>query len=158
MSDGVLDITICPMREEDLDGVEAIEALSYPRPWSRTHFLDELKAHYAFPLVAMDADGRLLGYICPTLLFDEGHILNVAVDPASRGKGVGRLLVERVIRDCRAGGAEIVSLEVRTSNLQALELYKSLGFKETGLRKGYYENGEDALLMEYSISDQEDAT
>jgi len=146
---GAMNLTICPMTEADLDAVLAIENVSYPLPWSRTHFLDELGSPHAFPLVALDQDGRLVGYICPLLVVDEGHILNVAVNPAQRGKGIGRLLVEKVLAECRDGGAEFVSLEVRPSNVDAIALYKGVGFVECGRRKRYYENGEDALLMEY---------
>jgi ribosomal-protein-alanine N-acetyltransferase len=83
------------------------------------------------------------------LLLDEGHILDVAVDPSCRGKGVGRLLVQRVLDDCRVGGASFVSLEVRVSNGAAIALYQGMGFTEVGRRKRYYRDGEDALMMEY---------
>lgn len=143
------EITICPMTEEDLDQVLAVEQACFPSPWLRQHFLDELKSSYAFPLSAFAADGSLVGFICPMLLLDEGHILDVAVDPACRGKGVGRLLVQRVLDDCRAGGASFVSLEVRVSNDSAIALYGKMGFVETGRRRRYYKDGEDALMMEY---------
>lgn len=136
------------MTEADLDGVLAIEEASYPRPWAREHFLDELHSPYAFPLVAIDADGSLLGYICPTILFDEAEIRNVAVGPGSRNRGVGRLLVEKVLAECRDREASFVGLEVRVSNAPARALYERLGFREAGRRPGYYENGEDAILME----------
>jgi ribosomal-protein-alanine N-acetyltransferase len=155
MSDGLHDITICPMQEQDLPEVLAIEDVSYPRPWSRTHFLDELASPHAFPLAAFDQDGRLIGYICPMLLLDEGHIYNVAVHPDCRGRRIGELLVQRVLGDCRLGGAEIVTLEVRTSNAAARSLYRRIGFSETGLRKRYYENGEDAILMEYRFDNED---
>ena len=143
------EIVVCPMTESDLDEVLAIENSSYPRPWLREHFRAELNSPHAFPLTAFSADGRVAGYICPTLVLDEGHIMNVAVHPAFRGLGVGKLLVERVMADCREAGAAFVSLEVRVSNHAAIGLYRRLGFTETGTRRRYYENGEDALLMEY---------
>jgi len=143
------EITICPMTADDLDQVLAIEQASFPTPWLRQHFLDELNSPHAFPLSAFDGDGRLIGFICPMLLLDEGHIMDVAVDPVCRGKGVGRLLVQRVLDDCRASGGSFVSLEVRVSNTAAIVLYKGMGFVETGLRKRYYKDGEDALMMEY---------
>jgi [ribosomal protein S18]-alanine N-acetyltransferase len=149
------EITICPMTEEDLDEILAIENDSFPLPWNRDHFHDELKSVHAFPLVAFDPDENIIGYICPRLLFDEGHILNVAVKRAYRGGGVGRLMVERVLRDCREGGADTISLEVRPSNHAAISLYRQLGFVETGKRRNYYENGEDALLMEYTFENDE---
>jgi len=151
MAENPIEIFICPMTAEDLDQVLAIEAKSYPLPWLRQHFIDELNSAYAFPLAAFDPKGRLVGYICPMQLLDEGHILNVAVDPELRGSGVGRLLVQQVLDDCRAADASFVSLEVRVSNHAAISLYQSMGFVETGRRKRYYENGEDALMMEYTI-------
>jgi len=149
------DIVICPMTASDLDEVLAIEVASYPRPWQTPHFLDELAAPHSFPLTAFDQEGKVAGYICPMSLLDEGHILNVAVRNDCRGRGVGRLLVERAVDECRARGAETVSLEVRPSNVAALTLYRSLDFREAGRRKNYYENGEDAILMECQLNNDE---
>ena len=149
-------ITICPMTEPDVDAVLEIESDSFPRPWSRVHFIAELNSPHSFPLVMLDSSGLVLGYVCPMLILDEGHILDIAVRRELRGKGLGRLLVERVIAECREKGAEFVSLEVRTSNDSAINLYKRLGFIEIGRRKGYYENGEDALLMEYIFTASEE--
>lgn len=151
------EITICPMTEKDLDGVLAIENSSFPRPWTRDHFLAELESSHSFPLVAFDSQNTLVGYICPMLVLDEGHILDVAVHDAFRGKGIGEMLVEQVIKDCHDQGAAFVSLEVRESNAAAINLYRKLGFAETGRRKAYYESGEDALLMEYIFSAEEDS-
>ena len=148
-------IIVCPMSDSDLEEVLAIETDSFPHPWSTTHFHDELASPYSFPLVALDQNGSIVGYICPMLLLDEGHILDVAVHRDFRGHGIGKLLVTRVLSDCREKGAAFVSLEVRPSNVEALTLYKSLGFTETGRRKRYYENGEDAILMEYIYIDRE---
>jgi ribosomal-protein-alanine N-acetyltransferase len=149
------EIMICPMTEDSLDAVLTIEADSFPFPWSRALFESELKSPHSFPMVAVDSAGRIVGYICPMLVVDEGHILNVAVDPHFRGQGIGRLLMERVLMDCRSHGAEFVSLEVRPSNTAAISLYRQLGFIVIGRRKSYYENGEDALLMEYVFGQNE---
>lgn len=143
------EITICPMVEADIDQVMAIERVSFPRPWLEQHFRDEINSGNAFPLSAFDHDGRIVGFICPIMVLDEGHILDVAVDPVSRGRGIGRMLVQQVLNDCRMRGAAFVSLEVRVSNSAAINLYQQMGFVETGRRKRYYENGEDALMMEY---------
>ena len=155
MTQEIAQIAICSMTEADLDEVLAIESDSFPRPWTRDNFLDELKSPHSFPLVAFDSDNGLMGYICPMLVIDEGHILDIAVRKDCRGYGVGRLLVERVLADCQADGAEFVSLEVRFSNLPAIALYLGMGFIETGRRKGYYENGEDAIMMEYIFTGKE---
>mgnify|MGYP001202572723 CR=1 FL=1 len=137
------------MTEDDLDQVLEIERKSFSQPWLRQHFIDELNFSYAFPLSAFDDSGRLLGYICSMQLLDEGHILNVAVNPDVRGTGVGRMLVQKVLDECSSAGATFVSLEVRESNLSAITLYLKMGFTKVGRRKRYYENSEDALMMEY---------
>lgn len=149
MPEITIEITICPMTAEDLDQVLEIERKSFPHPWLQQHFMDELNSPHAFPLCAFDHAGRLLGFICAMQLLDEGHILDVAVDHDIRGAGVGRLLVRKVLDDCRSNNASFVSLEVRESNLTAIGLYRKMGFAEVGRRKRYYENGEDALMMEY---------
>lgn len=148
MSDISRDIIVCPMTESDLDAVLAIESDSFSHPWSKTHFLDELNSPHSFPMVALDQDGAVTGYICPMLVLDEGHILDVAVRKQYRRRGIGEMLVQKVIDECRDRGAAFVSLEVRLSNRPAIALYERLGFIETGRRKRYYENGEDAILME----------
>lgn len=148
---GLGDIIICPMSEADLEAVLAIETVSYPKPWAKNHFLDEINSPFAFPLVALDSHGKVAGYICPTLIFDEGEIRNVAVREDLRSFGIGRFLVEKVLEECRINNAAYVCLEVRTSNTPAKALYVKLGFRETGIRPGYYDNGEDAILMECSI-------
>ncbi|HWI41282.1 MAG TPA: ribosomal protein S18-alanine N-acetyltransferase [Verrucomicrobiae bacterium] len=152
MSTGTGDIIILPMTEADLDQVLAIESGSFPLPWSRQHFLDELASPYSFPMVAL-AEGAVAGFICPAIVLDEAHILDVAVHPSFRRRGVGRLLVQAVIRECAERSAAFLGLEVRPSNGAAIELYRSFGFRETGRRKRYYENGEDALLMEYTFQE-----
>lgn len=154
MNETLGEIVICPMTEADLDAVLEIEQASFPRPWTREHFSYEVHTPACFPMVAM-VEGSLAGYICPMLVLDEGHILDVAVSPQMRGRGIGRLLVERALLDCRERGAAFVSLEVRRSNDSAISLYRAIGFAETGIRKRYYENGEDAVLMEYLYAHSE---
>ena len=137
------------MSESDLDEVVAIENDSFPHPWTKAHFLSELEGDHSFPLIALGVENHIIGYICPMIILDEGHILDIAVHKNYRGNGIGKMLVERVLLDLSNRGAAFVSLEVRLSNKSAINLYKRLGFIETGRRKAYYENGEDALLMEY---------
>lgn len=147
------EITIRPLTEADLEEVLAIENESYPLPWNRDHFLDELRSGHAFPLVALDREEKIIGYICPRQLLGEGHILNVAVLRDMRGHGVARRLVEQALDDCRKEGGSVVFLEVRHSNKAAIALYRKLGFVETGRRRNYYEMQEDAIMMEYKFSD-----
>ncbi len=143
-------MTIRPMTESDLDAVLVIERASFSTPWSREHFLHELDAPYSFPFVAL-IDGDVAGYVCLMSLFEEAQILDIAVNPQKRGRGVARALMEQAFSVAREKGAEVMALEVRSSNVAAINLYERLGFVRTGTRRGYYEGTEDAVLMEKSL-------
>ena len=142
------------MRETDLDAVLEIESASFSRPWTRRHFLDEIASTCGHPVVALLADGSVAGYLCLQLVLDEAEILDVAVRGDLRGAGVGRVLVEQALARCRDGLVALVRLEVRVGNDPALSLYRRLGFREVGRRGHYYDNGEDAVLMEYTLEQQ----
>jgi len=142
------------MCEQDLEDVLTIESASFSRPWTRRHFLDEMESPFGFPLVALAPDGALAGYLCLKLLLDEAEILDVAVSDSQRCRGVGRILLEGALDLCRAGETAFVSLEVRAGNGAAIALYHRFDFRKVGRRKSYYENGEDAILMEYSFGGQ----
>lgn len=135
------------MTEADLEQVLAVEIASFAAPWKREHFVNELEASHSFPFVAASED-TIAGYLCMMSLFEEAQILDIAVDQAHRGLGIARMLIDRGISTARENGAELLSLEVRTSNIAAIALYEKCGFINTGLRKKYYEGREDALLME----------
>lgn len=135
------------MTVEDLDAVRGIELLSYPSPWKYEHFLSEIEGRHSWPYVAV-AGGWVIGYVCLMSLFEEAQILNIAVAPEQRGRGVARLLLERAVEQALEQGAEVMTLEVRVSNRAAIALYEQFGFKRTGIRAGYYESTEDAVLME----------
>ncbi|MEI6207556.1 MAG: ribosomal protein S18-alanine N-acetyltransferase [Desulfuromonadales bacterium] len=142
-----LNINIRPMTETDLDQVVAIEAVSSPAAWHREHFAAELEARHSFPHVA-EADDRIVGYVCLMSLFEEAQILDIAVDPQLRGRGIAKLLMKQAISVALENDAEVLSLEVRASNNAAIALYEQCGFVRTGLRQKYYEGSEDAILME----------
>jgi ribosomal-protein-alanine N-acetyltransferase len=133
----------------DLNGVEDIERASYPTPWSRSMFAGEVAKPSSVCLGAFDTEeGRLAGYLIVSRYVDAWHVMNVAVDPEHRGRGVATMLLERLFDltadDARRG----YTLEVRVTNGKAIELYERLGFRSRGLRRGYYtDNREDALVM-----------
>lgn len=143
------------MTSADLDTVQAIETASFSRPWTREHFAAELDSPGSFPGVAVDAGGRVIGYLCPVLIGDEAEIHDVAVALACRGVGVGRALVAWAFEEFRRRGAAVIHLEVRPSNLAAIALYERFGFRVTSRRRAYYENGEDALLMSCQLTQEE---
>ncbi len=131
----------------DVDGVAAVEAATFPTPWSREAFVSEMKNVAARYLVAKK-DGRIIGYAGAWIIIDESHITNIAVLKEERGQGIGRRLTEGLMQYLSNLGAAYATLEVRKSNEVAQNLYVSLGFIKLGVRKRYYEdNGEDALIM-----------
>jgi [ribosomal protein S18]-alanine N-acetyltransferase len=152
----MIKITLHPVTVADLKEVLTIEWASFPHPWSKEHFQDEIHSPHSFPLLARMEDGSCAGYICPTLVLDEGQILNVAVQPSCRGKGIGKKLLEATLEQLRKMGATVVYLEVRPTNSVAISLYAHCGFITIGRRKAYYENGEDAILMKYELNMKEE--
>jgi ribosomal-protein-alanine N-acetyltransferase len=98
-------------------------------------------------------EGVPLGLALTWRAADEVHLLDLAVDPDARRRGIGRALLEAVLVDARTSGAALALLEVRAQNAQALALYAALGFVQTGVRRAYYsDNGEDAVVMRLDLS------
>jgi ribosomal-protein-alanine N-acetyltransferase len=155
------DTRVEPMRATDLEAVLEIERASFRTPWSRQAFLHELERNRVAGLwVARGERSRegstasVVGYLCLWAVADEVHVTNLAVHPARRGEGVGRLLLGSLLAYHRTLGARRAFLEVRPGNAEARRLYESLGFKEVGRRRGYYvDTGEDALLLEARLDE-----
>jgi ribosomal-protein-alanine N-acetyltransferase len=138
------------MRVQDLPQVLAIERRCFGNPWTSTLFLQELRIPFSRIVVIRptdDVEEPVVGYLCRWFVADEIHILNVAVHPAQRRRGIGAVLMQEALREARERGAEAVTLEVRRSNAGARRLYQALRFEDVGLRRDYYGRGEDALTM-----------
>lgn len=139
------------MRKEDLDQVLAIEQASFTMPWSRNLFLSEFRnAPVSLMLAARSSQEprAIIGFIVCWLVADELHILDLAVEPARRRKGIARNLVLAALKCGYERNVRRVFLEVRTSNEAALNLYGGLGFVRSIVRKGYYDLPvEDAVVM-----------
>jgi len=145
------------MQERDLNEIVALEQISFAEPWTRKMFLGELQGNtFATNLVARAkcpeddtiTDGTLLGYVMFWVVFEELHIMNLAVRPELRRQGIGKELVRQALTIGSAQGIRTALLEVRSSNIAAQALYESLGFKRGGVRRGYYERPhEDAVIM-----------
>jgi [ribosomal protein S18]-alanine N-acetyltransferase len=137
------------LKVRDLGAIEDIERTSYPTPWSRSMFASELAKPSSICLGAVDAEKEeLVGYLIISRYVDAWHVMNIAIAPEYRRRGIARSLMERLFevtaRDARRG----YTLEVRVSNEAAIRLYEELGFKARGVRRGYYtDNREDALIM-----------
>jgi ribosomal-protein-alanine N-acetyltransferase len=125
------------MKDRDVPAVVEIERLSFKYPKPEAVFREDEHKY----LVARD-DDKVVGYIGIEKILDEVHIINMAVDPQYRGKGIGNRLMQHVLND-----EEVFFLEVRISNESAKKVYEKYGFKVISVRKQYYADGEDALVM-----------
>ncbi len=142
------------MRREDLPAVLDIERRSFAQPWSRAFFEKELATPFARLVVAVEEAvprPQVIGYTCRWRVTDEVHLLNVAVHPERRGLGHGRALVGAVVAEAEVARTRVVYLEVRAGNVIARRLYRQLGFKDLGVRRGYYGPGQDAIVMELRL-------
>jgi ribosomal-protein-alanine N-acetyltransferase len=131
----------------DLNAIEAIEKRAYPTPWSRSMFASELAKPTSICLGAFEGD-ELVGYVINSRYVDAWHVMNVAVDPDRRRRGIATSLLRRLFELTRNDERRGYTLEVRVSNAGAIRLYEQLGFEPRGVRRGYYtDNREDALIM-----------
>ena len=138
-------IEFAALQAEHIDGVAEIERSSFKDPWSRAAFERELENPVAVYVVALYC-GRVIAYGGLWHILDEGHITNIAVSEGFRGKGVGDALVGRLLETAAGMGMRRFTLEVRVSNSAARSLYEKHGFVCAGIRRGYYQDGEDAAI------------
>jgi ribosomal-protein-alanine N-acetyltransferase len=140
----------------DLEEVMVIERAAFLHPWSPELFRRELEHDWSTILVAVEpltsASGkgseRIVGFLIYWLVHDEVHILNVAVAPENRRKGIARMLMAETERRAHLANAALLTLEVRRSNQGALELYREFEYRAVGVRPNYYvDEGEDAIVM-----------
>ncbi|TET43461.1 ribosomal-protein-alanine N-acetyltransferase [Candidatus Aerophobetes bacterium] len=138
---------IRPMRKEDIFQVSQIEKLSFPSPWSCGIFSSELdKKNLTFYYV-MEYQDEVIAYTGYWKLANEAHLVNLAVYPAFRRKGLGSKLLKYVLEKAQNQGLDTITLEVRRFNLAAQKFYERFDFKKIAIRPGYYvETGEDALV------------
>lgn len=142
-----------PMVEQDLDRVAALEAELQAFPWSRGNFHDSLKVGHSVWVCLLG--GELVGFSVAMLVIDEAHLLNIGVAQSHQGLGCGARLLCGVMEQARLNGAVRLFLEVRPSNARAVELYRHFGFRQIGLRKGYYpaaDGREDALIFDKDLA------
>jgi ribosomal-protein-alanine N-acetyltransferase len=144
-----------PMVADDIDDVHALEKSVFPHPWSRANFVDSLASGYDAWVLREPDDGPLAGYFLLMHAVDEAHLLDVAVSGARQGRGLGRYLLDRIAARARAKGMGSILLEVRPSNVRALQVYERYGYTQIGRRKGYYPahegQREDAIVMRFAL-------
>jgi ribosomal-protein-alanine N-acetyltransferase len=139
---------IMPARPDDLDEIMEIERLGFASPWSRQVFVEEFEQEFSQIVVVRHEDNhRVLAFIIFWVVHDEIHVLNVSTHPDWRRRGLAQRLMEHAIRTGLARNARLVTLEVRRSNRAAQALYAGMGFQQVNVRRRYYENAEDALVM-----------
>ncbi|WP_196593764.1 ribosomal protein S18-alanine N-acetyltransferase [Pectinatus sottacetonis] len=139
------------MQPSDAGAVELVEKACFAMPWSRKAFWEEAAKKDAYYLLAVDKSmdrEKVVGYVGVWLIFNEGHITNVALIPEYRGKGIASLMIKNIISVVKKRAIDSMTLEVRPSNEKAISLYKKFGFKSVGRRPHYYlNNNEDAEIM-----------
>ena len=135
------------MSAEDVSQVARLEALCFSHPWSERSVASELTNPLSLWLVAAE-DDLVVGYVGSQSVLGEADMMNVAVHPEHRRRGIARELVERLVEALKAKEVYCLTLEVRASNAPAKALYEALGFAQVGRRPNYYRNPkEDALIL-----------
>ena len=138
---------IAHMTAEYVPQVAALEKVCFSDPWSEKSVASELVNPLSCWLVALDGE-TMAGYVGSQTVLDETDMMNIAVSPAHRRKGVGKGLMEALVEALKEKGSRCLTLEVRASNEGAIALYQNMGFAQIGLRKNYYRNPrEDALIL-----------
>lgn len=136
------------MSANDVDRVVEIEHEAFTSPWKAETFLTLLERPGAELWVLEHPEDGVVGYAVLWCILDQGELANIAVTAEHRGHGLGAFLLDRVIDVARSRGVESLYLEVRMSNVDAIRLYRSFGFKDLAVRKDYYDAPkEDALVM-----------
>lgn len=138
---------VVPMTLNDTADVAQLEMLCFSDPWSENSFKGEMENPLAVYFVAKDNE-RCIGYCGYWSIVGEGHITNVAVSPEYRRKGVGGMLIKKMIESAVSEKLSLLTLEVRQSNVAAQRLYTKFGFEKLGERVDYYQNPrENAWIM-----------
>jgi len=144
-------VRVRAMEMDDLPSVCTLENAAQPSPWSRNQFAHELALPHGRLTVA-ELAGTVVGYLCAWEVAGELEIQNVVTGVEFRRRGVAAVLLEELLEYSRRRAVERLLLEVRSGNLAAIALYRRYGFTESGVRRGYYADGEDALLMERALA------
>ena len=142
-----------PLVESDLAKIAAIEAGVYVFPWTIGNFRDSMLSGYQ--CIACLSSGELIGYAIVLTALEEAHLLNIAVSDDWQQRGVGGQFLQHVIDGVRRQGLEMLYLEVRPSNIIARRMYERFGFRQLGLRRGYYPSltgREDALFLGLNLA------
>ncbi len=139
-------MTIRAFTQQDIPKIAELEKLCFSDPWQADAFYAVCRYPVLYGLVA-EEDGEIVGYCCTQVLFEDAELQNIAVAPKMRGRGLATDLLTAAEENAKTLGAEKCFLEVRVGNTPAIRLYEKFGYERIGVRKGYYGEGEDAILM-----------
>jgi len=141
------EIIFSALKEADIEEVMEIEKVSFPTPWTRGMFMDDLlRKDFAFFIVAR-LENRVIGYGGFWSVLEEAHLGNLAVRPDLRRRGIGERILKELIRMAKSRGTNLMTLEVRENNGAARALYEKMQFRLVAIRKGYYsDTNEDACV------------
>ena len=140
-------MVIREMKIGDVPQIAKLETICFSDPWSEKSIASELENRLSYWLVA-EQDGIIIGYVGSQSVLDSADMMNIAVAPAYRRKGIGRMLIAALIDHLLQKKIRFLLLEVRISNISAISLYNSMGFEQVGRRPRYYHNPrEDALIL-----------
>lgn len=150
-----MEIIVRAMEERDLDRIMEIEKDCFTTPWSRESFLLEITENMLAKYIVAEIDGIVAGYGGIWMIIGEGHITNIAVESKYRRMGVGKKILEGLIKLSKRMFVTSMTLEVRESNYVAQSLYEQYGFKKHGRRPKYYaDDGEDAIVMWKNLEEE----
>jgi ribosomal-protein-alanine N-acetyltransferase len=144
-----------PMEISDLPQILDVEVNSFPTPWPKEAFYNELVRNQFARYTVVTIDGKVIGYCGVWIILDEAHITNIAIHPDYRGNGYGEAMLLYVMEMVKMFGVTKMTLEVRKSNRVAQTLYQKVGFESAGIRPKYYsDNQEDAIIMWVTLDEK----
>ena len=143
----MLSIEVRDMVNADLDRIVEIENLCFKAPWAKEDLYREINDNKLAVLQVITVNDLVVGFCDYWNTFDSGTICQIAIHPDYQHQKLGSKLLEEVIKDAKAKKTRTLTLEVRASNIKAINFYKKFGFKVTLVKEAYYSNGEDAIYM-----------
>lgn len=140
--------TVRPVEKKDLDIIMYLENICFVSPWGIDDIKREIEGNPVSNLWVIENDNSgVVGFIDYWITFDSATICQICVNPIYRQRGLGLMLIEEMIKDCKANRVRNITLEVREKNAAAINLYNKCGFKKALLKEGYYTNGDNAIYM-----------
>ena len=140
--------TVRPMKESDLNVIMYLENTCFVAPWGLKDVKYELNDNPVSNLWVIESDlTGVVGFVDYWITFDSATVCQICINPVYQRKGLGSMLIEEMIKDCRTENVRNITLEVRDHNVAAIKLYEKHGFKKTIVKEGYYTNGDNALYM-----------